>query len=76
MPYAAPDGFDREIELRRQESGVDWAEAAVAERYSLSPDARYGLHLVRRRLEGYKVEGKGTLIAQKVACEELAVLRG
>ena len=73
MTYAAPDDFDREIELQRAEERVDFeeAEAAIAERAGMSEHARYGLHLIRLGVEGYKVAGPGTQLAQRIAREKL-----
>ena len=74
MAYSEPgDAFELEVEANRQERRLDFdeAEAAIAERYALSEEARYGLHLIRLRAEGYKPRGEGTLIAQRIARESL-----
>jgi hypothetical protein len=61
------DPFVRELALRRIESGeeMDEAEAALADRYSLSEEGRYGLRLIRLRADGYRPRGRGTLLAHR-----------
>ena len=52
---------------------MDEAEAAMAERYSLSEEARLGLHLIRLMAEGHRRPfGKGSVLAQRKALEEIA----
>lgn len=78
MMFEEPgDAFEQEIAARRAEEHVDFdeAEAEIAARANLSEQGRYGLRLIRLRVEGYWVCGKGTQTAQRIARDELASFR-
>jgi hypothetical protein len=78
MSFAEPgDAFERELRLRAEESGeeMDAAEADLAARADLSEQGREGLRLIRLQVEGYKIAGQGTQIAQRIAREEFEAAR-